>query len=196
MYYEVHRVQIPNWEAIPAVTLCHTPWLTPNDVKAQAQLCHDGQTLFLRMQARESSIRATVTGQLELVCNDSCLEFFFAPDAEDSRYLNFEVNPLGTLYVGFGAERATRARQILKSTDMFQIQTFRTEDGWGLTMQIPLRFVQMYFPNAEFAGVAACNFYKCGEETVSPHYLAWNPLTCEKPDYHRRQDFGTLQFLS
>ncbi|WP_363316680.1 carbohydrate-binding family 9-like protein [uncultured Dysosmobacter sp.] len=27
-----------------------------------------------------------------------------------------------------------------------------------------------------------------------PHFLAWSPLTCSAPDFHRRQDFGRLQF--
>ena len=193
MEYEVYRVEQPDWETVPAVTLCHAPWLEPNEVTAQAQLCHNGEKLFLRMQAQEPNIRATLEGPLVQVCNDSCLEFFFGPDG-DYRYINFEMNPLGTLYLGFGGPRATRVRQIVKSAAMFNIQPFRVEGGWGLTMEIPLSFIQMYFPGMTFEGKAYCNFYKCGDETVSPHYLAWNPLTSEKPDYHRRQDFGCLKF--
>ena len=59
---------------------------------------------------------------------------------------------------------------------------------------MPLSFVQLYFPEAQFAGEAAGNFYKCGDETETVHYLAWAPLSSEKPDYHRRQDFGALVF--
>ena len=195
MEYEVYRVDTPDWDAVPAVRLQHAPWLTPNAVSAQAQLCHNGQTLFLRMQAWEEDIRATLEGPLVQVCNDSCMEFFFAPDTEDARYFNFEINPLGTMYLGFGAARATRVRQIVKKPEMFSIRPYRFDGGWGLTLELPLSFVQLYFPNAAFAGTAACNFYKCGYETVTPHYLAWNPLTSDKPDYHRRWDFGTLRFL-
>jgi len=195
MEYQVQRVEKPDWGCVPEVELRHAPWLEANGVAAWGQLCHDGARLFLRLRARESEIRATLTGPLDQVCNDSCLEFFFAPVAEDDRYLNFEINPLGTLYLGFGAKRPTRVRQILKSTAIFHIETFRTEDGWGVTLEIPLEFVRMYFPDATFSGTAACNFYKCGDQTVSPHYLAWSPLSSEKPDYHRRQDFGTLRFL-
>ena len=43
-------------------------------------------------------------------------------------------------------------------------------------------------------GEAAGNFYKCGDRTETPHYLAWAKLSCDHPDYHRRQDFGTLRF--
>lgn len=77
---------------------------------------------------------------------------------------------------------------------MFCIQPFTTDKGWGLTLNIPLDYLRLYFPNFSFSGEAACNFYKCGDETTVPHYLAWSPLTCENPDYHRRQDFGQLVF--
>ena len=54
--------------------------------------------------------------------------------------------------------------------------------------------MKMYFPEAQFIGEAAGNFYKCGDLTEIEHYLAWSPMTSEKPDFHRRQDFGTLVF--
>ena len=195
MHYKVHKVETPNWETIPEATLWHAPWRTPNSVEARAQLCHNGQVLFLRMEAKETDILARLTGPLDQVCNDSCLEFFFAPMQADARYLNFEVNPLGNVYLGFGAERPTRVRQIVKKPAPFRTETFRTEDGWGFVMELPLSFVRLYFPEAAFARTAACNFYKCGDETVSPHYLAWNPLSSDKPDFHRRWDFGTIEFL-
>lgn len=192
--YYVKRVQQPVWESVPAVTLTHAPWLNPNAVAAQAQLCHDTQNLYLRMTARENPIRATLTEPLAQVCQDSCLEFFLAPVADDARYLNFECNPLGTLYLGFGAQRDTRVRQLVRDVGMFHIAPFETDDGWGLTMQIPLSFLRLYFPNLELTGHAACNFYKCGDETASPHYLSWAPLSSDTPDFHRRWDFGTLIF--
>lgn len=194
MAYSVIRMDAPCWEQVPAVTLTHMPWLEANAIAAQAQLCHNGQTLFLRMEAKEADILARLTGPLDQVCNDSCLEFFFAPMADDPRYLNFEVNPLGNVYLGFGAERPTRVRQIVKKPAPFRTETFRTADGWGFTMEIPLTFIRLYFPDAAFSGKVACNFYKCGDETVSPHYLAWSPLTSEHPDYHRRWDFGEIEF--
>lgn len=192
--YFVKHMASPDWNNIPHVTLEHTGWLTPCPVSAKAQLCHNDTSLFVRMEAEESDIRATLTGTLDQVCNDSCLEFFFAPDANDKRYFNFECNPLGNMYLGFGAERNTRVRQIVKNTAMFDIQPFTTDKGWGVTITIPLAYLRLYFPAFTFSGEAACNFYKCGDETKVPHYLAWSPLTCENPDYHRREDFGQLIF--
>ena len=196
MQYDVLAVEQPLWEAVPALTLKHAPWLEANSVSATAQLCHSADTLFLRMEAREAPVVATLTGLLDPVCCDSCLEFFLAPLPGDQRYLNFEVNPLGTLCLGFGAQRPTRVRQVVKNPGMFRIEPFFTPDGWGFTMEIPLHFLRLYFPEATLSGSAACNFYKCGDKTPSPHFLAWSPLSSDTPDFHRRQDSGTLNFLS
>ena len=195
MQYTVVKVQTPDWNAVPAVTMAHTPWLTPCDIEAKAQACHDGENLYVRMEAKEKNIRATLTGPLEQVCSDSCLEFFFAPLADDKRYFNFEWNLLGALYLGFGAERNTRVRQIVKDVnELFAPNCFKTADGWGVEFVIPASYIQLYMPEFKLEGEAACNFYKCGDKTDVKHYLAWAPLSSEKPDYHRRGDFGRLIF--
>lgn len=192
--YLVKYTSFPDWDNIPAIRLVHTGWLTPCAVTAKAQLCHNRHSLFLRMEAEENHIRATFTGLLDPVCNDSCMEFFFAPLEDDERYFNFEYNPLGTLNLGFGMGRDTRVRQVVKNPSIFHMEPFTTQKGWGITLAIPLDFIRLYFPTFTFSGKACGNFYKCGDETNLPHYLAWAPLTCDTPDYHRREDFGSLVF--
>lgn len=148
------------------------------------------------MEAKERYICARLTGQLAPVYEDSCLEFFFAPLKKDRRYFNFEWNPLGTLYLGFGAERATRVRQIVENKEkLFAPKLFRTEEGWGIAFEIPVSFVQLYMPEFKTPGKSSCNFYKCGDKTETPHYLAWAPITDGVRYYHRRQDFGEIYFV-
>lgn len=195
MEYTIIYQETPNWQTVPKLTIENIPWYEPTEIKAWAQVCHNENTLFLRMEAEEKNIRAEETELLSQVCNDSCLEFFFAPMKEDPRYLNFEWNPIGTLYLGFGAGRPTRVRQIPKDPqELFCPVPFQTEQGWGIEFQIPLEFVQRYFPEAGFTGEAAANFYKCGDKTVAPHYKAWNPIAENHLDFHRRWDFGKLIF--
>ncbi|OUN25050.1 carbohydrate-binding family 9-like protein [Pseudoflavonifractor sp. An85] len=193
--YRVCRGDGQHWDDILRVDLKETGWLEPAGVKAWAQLCHDGEKLYVRLGAEETHIRATLTGTLDQVCNDSCLEFFFAPVAEDPRYFNFEWNPLKALNLGFGGARPTRVRQIVKKMEeLFCPQSWQSEDAWGIQFSIPAEFVGRYFPGFAWEGECHANFYKCGDETDHPHYLAWSPLECDKPDYHRRGDFGTLIF--
>lgn len=193
--YTVLRQEHPYWSTVPKVELTHTGWLPECPVSAWAQAVHNGKEIFVRMEAEEAPIRSTLTDPLSQVCNDSCLEFFFAPDSADGRYLNFEFNPLGTLYLGFGGLRPTRVRQIPKqASDLFQIQPFSTQGGWGICFSIPISFVRMYFPNFSLTGASDGNFYKCGDHTPQPHYLSWAPMSTHTPDFHRRQDFGQLLF--
>ena len=195
MQYRVARVNEVDWSGIEAVELVHQPWLEPCHIEAKAQLCHDGENLYVRMEAKEKNIRAQAVKPYEAVCVDSCMEFFFAPQKGDLRYFNLEWNLLKTLCLGFGRDRLTRARLLLKDNgERFDPKTFRTEDGWGIEYKIPVSFIRDYFPDFAFEGEAACNFYKCGDLTEKEHYLAWAPLSSEKPDFHRPQDFGTMIF--
>ena len=38
------------------------------------------------------------------------------------------------------------------------------------------------------------NFYKCGDKLQTPHFLSWNPIGLEKPNFHCPEFFGTLSF--
>ena len=191
--YFVPRTAGADWSVPARVALRHTGWLPPCPAAAWFQACHDGERLYLRLEAEEAPIRATLTGPLAQVCRDSCLEFFFAPQG-GARYFNFEFNPLGTLCLGFGETRPKRVRQVPGDLAQFQIEPFATPGGWGLSFAVPTEFVRLYFPGFALSGEAAANFYKCGDDTETPHYLAWSPLTSPVPDFHRPQDFGRLIF--
>lgn len=192
--YFIKRMKRADWSAVPAAELKHTGWLNACAVDAKAQVCCVGEDLRVRMEAREAPVRATVTAPLDPVCTDSCLEFFLAPRADDARYFNFEFNPLGTLNLGFGGERPLRVRQIAKNAEeLFSPAPFFTGGGWGIEFRVPAAFLRIYDPDFRFGGDMRGNFYKCGDLTEAPHYLAWAPLHCETPDFHRRQDFGLLR---
>ncbi len=195
MRYSIPFQSQPDWTAVPAAELTHCGWTPVCPIRAAAQLSCDGAVLHVRMTAVERNVRATLTGALEQVCNDSCLEFFFSPRPEDPRYFNFEWNRLGALYLGFGSLRATRVRQVVKNAkERFAFRAFDTEDGWGVEYGIPLDFLQTYYPDYTFTGDAMGNFYKCGDETELPHFLSWAPMSCGTPDFHRRGDFAVLRF--
>ena len=193
--YIVPKLPVPDWSVPKAAALTHTGWLPACPVSAQAQACHDGENLYIRLEAQEQPIRATMSGVLDRVCEDSCLELFYAPVSGDPRYFNFEFNPLGAMDMSFGGARPNRVRQVpKKAAEWFQPRPFTTGGGWGLEFRIPLTFLRLYWPEFSFSGEGAGNFYKCGEQTAVPHFMAWSPLSCDTPDFHRRQDFGTLIF--
>ena len=65
-----------------------------------------------------------------------------------------------------------------------------------LSYAIPLSLLQLFYPGYTWqkGKVMRANFYKCGDLTVHPHFLSWNPVTSEQPDFHRPCDFGELYF--
>ena len=128
------------------------------------------------------------------VWEDSCLEFFFMPEKDD-RYMNFESNPKGCLYIGLGHGRGDHVMLYKEDPEKyFDIRTFRTEEGWEVYYRIPLEFLRVFYRDVSFAGEWRANVYKCGDETRNRHYLSWNQVTSESPDFHRPQDFGCMVF--
>ena len=51
--YDVLRADAPDWARVPSVSLAHQAWLAPCAVAAKAQACHDGERLFVRLEAEE-----------------------------------------------------------------------------------------------------------------------------------------------
>ncbi len=186
----------PRWN-IPAAPIDLALWLPDPGLEAWAQACYTPDALHIRLFAREDAPLQRFTGENDMVCLDSCLEFFFCPLPGDTRYFNFEFNPNGALYLGFGHDRQDSVRQLVPNAKkLFCITPLSLPGAWGICFQIPVEFVKLYAPEfALYRGLRlGGNFYKCGEETQTPHYLAWNRVCCDVPDFHRPWDFGWLVF--
>ncbi len=196
-YYISPIHDIPLWEKIPTLELSHILWLPDAGIRMTQQVCYDETALYVHQRAVENEIRAVHHDPQAAVCEDSCMEFFFCPDATSDRYFNFEWNLNGCLFLGIGKGRADRVRLVMPdAVQKFDFSASRTADGWELFYRIPLAFIQEYFPSCVLASgtVIRANCYKCGDETKQPHYLSWNPVTSEQPDFHRSCDFGEMVF--
>ena len=179
---------------IPELTLDHVLWEPDCGIRAGGRIRHDGRNLYVHLTARETEIRAEYTSPLDPVHEDSCLEFFFMPEAEE-RYLNFEINPNGCLHIGLGRERAGRERLFPPDPEkLFDIRTARTLEGWEVSYRIPADFLRKCWPGFDCTGTLRANVYKCGDRTARPHYLSWNPVNTPAPDFHRPEFFGEMSF--
>lgn len=184
-----------DWSAIPSVALEQHLWSAEHSIRPAAQLAWAEDGLYLRMQVQEDKIHSRYTGFADPVCEDSCLEFFFCPEEGSSRYFNFELNPNGAMYVGFGYPNGQRCR--LYRTDwqsLLQWEPLTVPGGWGAQLRIPAAFVRIFVPGftLESGCVLRGNFYKCGDQTENPHFIAWNPVENPTPCFHMPQYFGAL----
>lgn len=179
------------WENIPCAHIDTLLWSPSVPIEATAQLCYDESALYVRLSTCETYIRAEETSIIGAPCQDSCLEFFFSPDTE--RYFNIEFNPNGCMYLGFGGNDLIR---LLPEDSTITPVIERFKDGWLVEYSVPVTFIRQFFPDFSLQSGKTMrgNFYKCGDLTVQPHYLAWNPINSETPCFHRPQDFGQLIF--
>lgn len=185
----------PDWNAVVTVELTNRLWLPADGISAWAQACYDEQYLYVRLHSRGEAILRRYTGENDPVCTDSCLEFFFAPNEKADRYFNVEVNPNGACYFGFGRLRGDRYRVLRKDLpEVLQIKPFDTEGGWGVEFAVPVHEVQTFCPDFQLCAgtVLKGNFYKCAEDSATPHFMTWNYVAAEKPDFHRPECFGAL----
>lgn len=184
----------PDWASVPSLEIDvhhNTPEV---DVRAWAQVCYDDKALYVRMEAEEKDVRATYSGLLDEVCEDSCLEFFLSPIPGDKRYFNIEMNPNGAMYFGFGTSCDDLIRLICQECPVIVPEITRTEKGWVTSYSVPFWFLRLFFPAFEGkkGDSVRANFYKCGEQTDPKYFLCWCPVVKRPHAFHNPDCFGTL----
>lgn len=156
------------------------------------------QGFACRMTCFEQAPHATVTLADGDTYKDSCLEWFinFAP-ARGEEYLNFEANAKGTLHCKFGKDRYVRHSLAELSAPRPTASATVASGHWYVDYWISLETIRAVFGVDHFCSgdVFRGNFYKCGDETPSPHYGMWNPVTLERLDFHCPDFFGELILL-
>jgi len=171
--------------------------------KVIVSLAYTSREILLKFYIAEEHFRAEKTETNDNVFEDSCVEFFVAPDT-GGLYYNFEFNGLGTCLLGSGKDRSDRKRvdpsviaQIRRITSPGALPVKEKEEifEWTITIAIPVKIFLPDITGSLKGSTMRANFYKCGDKLKVPHYLSWNPVVTEKPDFHRPDCFGELIFL-
>ncbi len=170
--------------------------------KVRFNIGYGDEEIYIKYYVHEQYVMAQKTKPNQSVCEDSCVEFFVSPDS-DGIYYNFEFNPIGTCLEGKGTGR-TDSRAVdpdyigkirrLGTLGSVPFDEKTGEQYWELTVAIPLESFAGKDIKSLPGKVFKANFYKCGDRLTKPHYLTWNPVGTPKPDYHRPEYFGTIEF--
>lgn len=165
--------------------------------KTRAILCFiENEGFALKMMSKESKPTATLKFQNEMVCRDSCMEFFanFRPDLEGTGYINFEVNPNGACLCCYGDSVMNRKTVLEMGFKHVFPKPFRTEDAWGFTLFVPLKLISDIYGESEFKSGTKIrgNFFKCGDKTPNPHYGSYTEIKWEHPSFHRPEFFADM----
>jgi hypothetical protein len=166
-------------------------------------IAYSDREIFLKYYVTEDYIKAEKINSNDMVCEDSCVEFFVSPE-DDGIYYNMEFNAIGTclLGTGTGRENSTRANPTiisgirrLASAGKKPFGEKKGRYSWTLTLAVPLD-VFFHHDIKELKGrTFRANFYKCGDMLSVPHYVTWNPVGTENPDYHQPNYFGLIKFV-
>lgn len=152
-----------------------------------AKIMYNDDGICVQMQTDEKPLLACRTKQNSDVSNESCMEFFFRPNENDSRYLNFEFNAFGTMYL---ACRTGRYDAVHPDADrnFFDVQTYVDDEKWVLQFFIPFSFIDGIFGSHTKNMYA--NLFKCGVDTENTHYVTYAPIDTPEPDFHQPEFFA------
>jgi hypothetical protein len=156
--------------------------------------------LYLRYFVRGLSLRALAERDGEQVYEDSCVEFFMRR-ADETNYINFEFNCIGTCYSC--RYRSPGEKTPLTADELSRIRrhaslprkAFAEKQGlyeWEIIFAIPFGIMNLDPDN--LPETIRGNFYKCADGTAHPHFVTWNPIDLPAPDYHCPQFFGEIRF--
>ena len=196
------------WNKIQPQLLQNTMGTFDHSPKTEVKIAYDSRALYLifRVEA-DRYVLAVAEKFQDPVCEDSCVEFFFTPNAAlTGGYFNLEMNCGGTMLfhyqpLGGGSRteidpddcrRVPIAHSMPKRIDP-EIQGPVT---WTVEYAIPLDILRKHYPISEpgTGTVWRANFYKCADSSSHPHWLTWAPVKHPTPKFHLPQFFGEIEF--
>ena len=188
---DLHAIDVVNWAAYPYRPDVHF------------RIAYSNNQIWLKFYVKEENILAQRTETNSATHRDSCVEFFIDP-GQSGDYYNFEFNCIGVTHLAYGPNRGNREfidaeliKNEIKISSSLGNQPFEERRGghkWEMTVVIPSAiFVHQNISSLKDLKANA-NFYKCADDSSKKHYLSWNPVETDRPDFHQPPFFGDLVF--
>lgn len=161
-------------------------------------IARSNEMIYVKFNVKGNTLRAVCDSDQTHVFKDSCVEFF-CKRADLPYYYNLEFSCIGYCYASKRVSRASKTELTLEQLSTIQRYSslpkkpFKEIEGyfaWDLTIAVPFELLELD-PN-NLPEYIEGNFYKCADGTAFKHYVSWNPIDTEKPDFHRPEFFGRL----
>lgn len=185
-----------------AIDCCNWPKDFPYTPKAAFKLFHDGKNLYIKFDVTENNIHTLVTEDFGEVWTDPCVEFFVSPDG-NMDYYNFECTCIGKMLMAWHPHNEPKENVPLELLDTIKripslgYENFslrEDENSWSLIEIIPADVLFRSGIESWSGKSMRANFYKCGDNLPTPHFLSWNAIDWSEPSFHRPEFFGELVF--
>ncbi|KAA6325773.1 hypothetical protein EZS27_025049 [termite gut metagenome] len=191
-----------NKENVAFVPITNVNWAEKYSYRPEVsfRLAYADNAFLLHFKVKEGSVRARYGNDNGSVWTDSCVEFFVIP-CGDGIYYNIECNCIGTVLVGAGNEKSGHehaAQDVMNGVQRWSslgrlpFEERIGETDWEVALIIPYTVFFKHKISSLDGKTLKGNFYKCGDELQTPHFLSWNPIETESPNFHVPEYFGTL----
>ncbi len=185
-----------------AIECCNWEKEFPYTPKVSFKLFHDGENLYIKFDVTENDIHTLVTEDFGRIWTDPCVEFFVSPEG-NMDYYNFECTCIGKMLLGWhpaGEAKEDASLDVLgtiKRIPSLGYENFTLREGenrWSIIEIIPAS--TLFRSNVESwnGKKMRANFYKCGDNLPTPHFISWNAIEWPEPSFHRPEFFGELDF--
>ena len=200
------------WAGAEIVELAHFHDRGTHRPRARARLMYDDRCLYVLFHVADRYVRSVARQYQDMVCQDSCVEFFVQPKGEGGGYLNFEVSAGGILLlqrfprpppeVGNLGEGRPVPHNLVRNMVIHHSLPDRVEPEiaepceWTIEYAIPLDLFEQYEGALRpLAGQTwRANFYKCAEHCSQPHWAMWSPVRTGF-SFHQPRYFGDIVFV-
>lgn len=169
--------------------------------QADVKMTYDDDYIYVIYRVKDRYVKSITEKINGPVWKDSAVEFFFSPEADNpTNYFNLEINCGGTPLFHHKKNRPTveDIQKIEIKASLPKVVDTEITDPitWTMSFKIPLNMLEKYTNVVRpKQGVSwRANFYKIAEISSNPHYITWNEIKNDKPQFHLPQFFGILKF--
>jgi hypothetical protein len=198
----------PQWEKPDTIDIINYMGPKPGfRLEVKAKMMYDDKNLYVIFRVHDRYVRCITKDYNGPVWEDSCVEFFFSPDASlPERYFNLEINCGGTPLMHYNvipdkeitmiAVDDIKMIEIAHSLPQLIDPEITEPVTWTIEYRIPLILPEKYskITHPKHGIAWRANFYKIAENSSNPHYMTWSVVNNFKPDFHLPQFFGLLKF--
>lgn len=184
------------------INCCNWPKEYPYTPEVTFKIFHDSKNLYIKFNVTEKDIHAIINEDFGKVWTDPCVEFFVSPGC-NSDYYNIECTCIGKLLIAWHPANAPKENlsiEVLNNVrrhsslgkECFPMRKGNT--SWSIIEVIPATTLCHSNIDSWSNKKMLANFYKCGDNLPTPHFISWNAIDWPEPSFHRPEFFGELEF--
>jgi hypothetical protein len=166
--------------------------------QTRVRVCWDGEALHVRFDCEDRDAWGTYQRRDDPVYEEEAVEVFLAPgEGDPTRYFEFEVSPLGTLF-DTRIHNPTSQRVDMMGDSSWDCPGVRWAAGpgtvrqdWWAVLSIPWRGL---VPSGDLPRIWRANLYRIERpRDGEPEFSGWSPTLTRPADFHKPARFGVLE---